>query len=158
MKSFVRTSSRILEGIAMLFLVTLFLCVLTQIVMRNFFNSGSVILEELARISLVSLVFIMIPVILVNRQHIVVDLVTSRLSGKASHILQIVVEILTLALSVFLLLSANQVLTKNWSVVTPAMKMPNSILYIPIVVGILFTALESISFIINLVRGKERIV
>ncbi len=157
MQSFVRTSSRILEGIGMLFLTTLFVCVLTQIVMRNFFNSGSVILEELARTSLVSLVFIMIPVILVKRQHIIVDLFSSRLTGKASHILQIVVELLTLSLSVFLLLSAKQVLVKNWSVVTPAMKMPNLILYIPIVTGILFTALESVSFLYNLIKGKERI-
>ncbi len=156
MKSIIRTSSKILEAAALLFLITLFACVLTQIVMRNFFNSGSVIIEELARFSLVSLVFLMIPVLLVDRQHIVVDLITSRLKGKSLRITQIVVEFLTLALAIFLLFSSAQVLTKNWSVRTPAMKMPNLVMYIPIVLGIAFTALESIAFLINLIRGKER--
>ncbi|MBN2859024.1 MAG: TRAP transporter small permease subunit [Sphaerochaetaceae bacterium] len=155
MKAIIRTSGRILEGLALLFLVTLFLCVFTQIVMRNFFDSGSVYIEELARFSLVSLVFLMIPVLLIDRQHIVVDLLTSRLRGKTLLGTQVIVEVLIIFLAFFLLYSSSEVLLNNWSVRSPAMKMPNLVLYIPIVLGILFTALESISSLISLFSAKE---
>ncbi len=152
MQNIIKKSSKVLETASLLFLILLFACVLTQIIMRNFFNSGSVVLEELARFSLVSLVFLMIPVLIVDKQHIMVDLVTSRLPKKLKRVFEIVCEGLALFMSFFLLFSVNQVISKNWSVRTPAMRMPNFIMYIPIVLGITLTALATLSFLIQLLR------
>jgi TRAP-type C4-dicarboxylate transport system permease small subunit len=123
--------------------------------MRNFFNNGSVVIEELARFSLVSLVFLMIPVLIIDKQHIIVDLITSRLSKKFRRIFEMASHVLSLLMAIFLILSVNQVISKNWSVKTPAIRMPNYILYIPIAIGILFTAFASLSFFIELMHTKE---
>ena len=153
MQNIIKKTSRILETVSLIFLILLFGCVLTQIIMRNFFNSGSVIIEELARYSLVSLVFLMIPVLIVDKQHIIVDLVTSRLPKKLQWIFELLGEGCLFLMALFLLLSVNQVLSKNWSVKTPAMRMPNYIMYIPIVIGIAFTAVAALSFIITLLKN-----
>ena len=153
MHNIIKKASKALENISLLFLILLFACVLVQIIMRNFFNSGSVVLEELARFSLVSLVFLMIPVLIIDKQHIIVDLLTSRLPKTAKRVFEIIIEGTSLLMSFFLLFSVNQVISKNWSVRTPAMRMPNFIMYIPIVLGITFSALASLLFLIKLIRN-----
>ena len=155
MHVFIRKSGRVLEDIAMLFLTVLFACVMIQIIMRNFFNSGSVVLEELARFSLVSLVFLMTPVLIITRGHIIVDIITSRLTDSRARIVEIFVQALTLGLAVFLLLSVRQVMDMNWSVRTPAMRMPNYIMYIPIVLGLVYMAGSSLLYMIDAIRGRE---
>jgi TRAP-type C4-dicarboxylate transport system permease small subunit len=153
MHNIIKKASKALENISLLFLILLFACVLVQIIMRNFFNSGSVVLEELARFSLVSLVFLMIPVLIIDKQHIIVDLLTSRLPKTAKRVFEIIIEGTSFLMSFFLLFSVNQVISKNWSVRTPAMRMPNFIMYIPIVLGITFSALASLLFLIKLIRN-----
>jgi TRAP-type C4-dicarboxylate transport system permease small subunit len=155
MHVFIRKSGRALENISLVFLTLLFACVMIQIVMRNFFNSGSVQLEELARYSLVALVFLMTPVLIITRGHIIVDIITSKLSIPKARIVEIAVQALTFGLALFLLFSVRQVMTMNWNVRTPALKMPNIVMYIPIVIGLIYMAACSLLYMIDAIRGKE---
>jgi len=155
MSKVLKTASRIFEGFSLAFLLTLFFCVFVQIVMRNFFSSGSIVLEELARLSLVSMVFLMLPVLSLDGQHIIVDILTSRLKGTARKLSNLIIQTLCTGFSVFLLAAIAQVLQKNWSVRTSAMRMPNIILYIPIVLGLLFMGIASTHLFITICKAKE---
>lgn len=155
MHTFLRRTGKYFENISLVFLLLLFACVLIQIIMRNFFDIGSVKLEELARVCLVSLVFLMVPVLIVDKQHIIVDLLINYLPKKVRRIFEIVTQSLSFGLSVFLLFSIRQVMLRNWSVCTPALRMPNSILYIPMVLGLLFMAVGTFVYLLDAMRNKE---
>ncbi len=156
MQSAVKRVSRYLEYISLVFLLLVFFCVLIQIIMRNFFNTGSVVLEELARFSLVSLVFLMIPVLVIDKGHIIVDILIMHLSKRVKRVFEIVTQVVSFGLAVFLLAAIKQVMDKNWSVRTPAMRMPNSIYYIPIIIGIFFMAVGACIDLIEAIKDKER--
>lgn len=155
MHAFIHKSSRVLEGISLASLAILLASVLIQIIMRNIFNSGSVVIEELARFSLVALVFLMTPVLVITRGHIIVDLVISRLTPSGTRIFEIITQGLTLSFSVFLLFSINHVMQRNWDVRTPALRMPNFIMYIPIILGLVYMGLGSLLYLIHAIQGKE---
>lgn len=122
----------------MAFLLVLFASVFIQIVMRNLFNSGSIQLEEIARFSLVSLVFLMAPVLVIEKQHIIVDVVLIFLKGPVRRIFDAVIQIACCAYSVYILVAIVKIMQRNWNVKTPAMGMPNIVFYIPIGLGIAF--------------------
>jgi TRAP-type transport system small permease protein len=136
MKKILKISGQIMEDLSIVLLVILFVSVFAQIIMRNFFSTGSVILEELARLCLVSLVFMMIPVLFIDKQHIIVDILIARVSIKFRRIMELIVYFLSSALMVFLLVAISQVMERNWNVRTPAIRMPNIVFYIPIVLGL----------------------
>lgn len=154
MHAFLHKTGKYMENVSIAFLLLLFSSVLVQIIMRNFFNSGSVKLEELARFSLVSLVFLMVPVLIIEKQHIIVDFLIVRLSRRAARCFEIGIQALTCALAIFLLFSVNQVMVNNWSVRTPALRMPNIIMYIPIVLGLVFMAVGSCVYFVEAVRSR----
>ena len=155
MRSAVKRITRYLEYTALVFLLMVFACVLIQIIMRNFFNSGSVIMEELARFSLVSLVFLMIPVLVIDKGHIIVDILVARLPKRVRRIFEIIIQSFSFGLALFLLAAIKQVMDKNWSVRTPAMKMPNSIYYIPIIIGIVFMAVGACIDLVEAIKDTE---
>ena len=154
MNKIMQKISKYLESLSMIFLVVLFASVLIQIIMRNFFNSGSVQVEELARFCLVSLVFLMGPVLVIDNQHIFVDLLLIRLPGKIRRYFEVMIQFCVLCFTVILLFSVRQVMIFNWSVKTPALRMPNYILYIPIVLGLVCMATGSVVYMIEAIRKK----
>jgi TRAP-type C4-dicarboxylate transport system permease small subunit len=155
MRTIINKTQKAFEDISMVFLLVLFASVFIQIVMRNFFSSGSVVLEELARFCLVSLVFLMVPVLVVDRQHIIVDILLVRLAPKVRRIFSICIEASSIALAIFLLFAIKQVMDRNWSVRTPAMRLPNIIFYIPIVLGLLFMVAGSALHMVDSIGNKD---
>jgi TRAP-type C4-dicarboxylate transport system permease small subunit len=97
----------------------------------------------------------MIPVLSLDGQHIIVDILTARLKGSVRRISNLIVQVLCTGFSVFLLVAIAQVLQRNWNVRTSAMRMPNIILYIPIVLGLLFMGIASIHLFITIFKTKE---
>lgn len=136
--------SKMLQSLAIVFLVILVLSVVIQIIMRNIFNAGSIVLEELARFSLVSLVFLMVPVLTIERKQIVVDIILMYLPRSARSVFDIVIQLLSSGFSVFILIAISLIMKKNWNVKTPAMRMPNALFYLPVALGILFNLVASL--------------
>jgi TRAP-type transport system small permease protein len=155
MKKILKISGQIMEDISIVLLVILFLSVFAQIIMRNFFSSGSVILEELARLCLVSLVFMMIPILFLDKQQIIVDILIARVSPKIRKVMELIVYFLNSALTVFLLIAISQVMERNWNVRTPAIRMPNIVFYIPIVLGLVCTLGACVYHFVVILANKE---
>jgi len=155
MKKILKISGQIMEDLSIVLLVILFLSVFVQIIMRNFFSTGSVILEELARLCLVSLVFMMIPVLFLDKQQIIVDILIARVSPKIRRVMELIVYFLSTALTVFLLVAISQVMERNWNVRTPAIRMPNIIFYIPIVLGLVCTLGACVYHFVVIFTNKE---
>lgn len=141
--------------VASLFLLTLFLSVFIQIIMRNFFDAGSIKLEEWARFSLVSLVFLYLPVLVVEKKHIVVDVVTMHLPKAVDRWLSVVTDALCTIFSIYVLFGIAAIMERNWSVKTPALEMPNVVFYIPITFGIVYMVFATLVKALFTALGKE---
>ena len=155
MKRILRAVSGIFENLSVVFLATLCLSVFTQIIMRNFFSAGSIILEELARFSLVSLVFLMIPVLTIGKQHIIVDFVLNKLPVPARKLFDLVIQILCMATSAFLIVAISRIMVMNYNVRTAALKMPNWLFYLPVALGLALNVMGSLDHFIATLKGKE---
>jgi len=149
--------SDFLQNISVVFLITLFLSVATQIVMRNVFNAGSIVIEELARFSLVSLVFLMIPVLTIEKKQIVVDIVLLYLPASIRKIFDLFIHVLSAGFSVFILVAIARIMERNWNVRTPALRMPNAVFYLPVAAGILFTLIGSLYHFVKALNRKEAV-
>jgi len=136
MKKFLNVLCSFIEKTAVVYLVLLFLAVLTQIIMRNIFNKGSAFIEEFSRYCSVSAVFLMIPVIAAKKAHIIVDMFVNLLPEKRRKPFSVFSAALSGAFMLFLLYSISKVMEMNWNVRTPGMRMLNVVYYISITVGI----------------------
>jgi TRAP-type transport system small permease protein len=158
MRRIIHGAGRLFENVAVVFLFVLILSVAVQVIMRNFLNSGSAVIEELARFSLISTVFLMIPVLTLNKKQIVVDVVLMHLTPAARKVCDLVVDILCAAFGVFIMCAIALIMEKNWSVRTPAMRLPNAVLYLPVFLGIAFFTIASIYDVSRVVavKGDEK--
>ncbi len=143
------------EIVSVLFLLTLFVSVMIQIIMRNVFHAGSIKLEELARFSLVSLVFLMIPTLTLRKQHIIVDIVLLYLPQNIKRWASVVTQALVLFFGLYVLWAVATIMQFNWNVRTPALAMPNVVFYIPITLGIVAMIVFSFAGMIASLLNKE---
>lgn len=150
-----RKVSGFFQNLAVVFLITLFLSVAIQIVMRNIFNAGSVVLEELARFSLVSLVFLMIPVLTIEKKQIIVDIVLIYLPASIRKVFDVFIHVLSAGFSVFILIAIAKIMENNWNVRTPAIRMPNAVFYLPVATGILFTLIGSLYQLTKILKSPK---
>lgn len=150
-----RRVSGFLQNLAVVFLITLFLSVAIQIVMRNLFNAGSIVIEELARFSLVSLVFIMIPVLTIEKKQIVVDIVLLYLPPPIRKLFDLFAQVLSAGFSIFMLIAITKIMENNWNVRTPAIRMPNAVFYLPVAGGILISLIASVYHFVNILGAPK---
>lgn len=154
MDKFLKKVTNVYRWGALVFLLVLFLSVFIQIIMRNIFNAGSIHLEELARLSLVSLVFLMIPVLTHERKHIIVDIVLIYLPEAAKRWFVFASDLLVGFFGIYVLWAISTIMERNWNVRTPALALPNLVLYIPITLGVL--AMTILSFIDVVLRFTKK--
>jgi|APHig6443718053_1056840.scaffolds.fasta_scaffold14441_2 C4-dicarboxylate transporter DctQ subunit len=155
MRRIVSTLCDAFQKLSVAFLAALCLSVFAQIILRNVFSAGSVVLEELARFSLVSLVFLMIPSLTINKQQIIVDFVVNRLPGGARRAVEALCHLLSAASSVFLIFAIALIMERNWSIRTPAMRMPNYLFYLPVALGIALNVLAALDRMIGAFAKRE---
>ncbi len=124
-------------------LVTTFLVVL-QVAARNLWQAGLPWADELARYGGLGIVYLAIPLLLLQNGHIAVDIISSRLKGGAGRVLAIVNEIIILAFCGLFLHGSYLFLMKAGKFSTPALRMPNLIFYLPVVVGMLLFTVVAI--------------
>lgn len=153
MRRIIHGAGRLFENAAIAFLATLVFSIGAQIVMRNLFSSGSVALEELARFSLVSAVFLMVPVLALRRQHIIVDIILLQLPPGARRIFDLAIQAVCAAFGIFVLYAIYMIMQRNWNIRTPAMRMPNALFYLPVILGMLLYTFGSASNFIDAMKG-----
>ncbi|KAA0892875.1 TRAP transporter small permease [Pusillimonas sp. ANT_WB101] len=132
-------------AIAML-LFTTFLVVL-QVFARNVLQIGLPWADELARYGGLGIVYLAIPLLLLRGGHISVDLISSRVQGRLGRGLKLFNELMILGFCGFFLAGGYQFLLKAGKFVTPALRMPNLVFYLPAMLGIaLFTLVAILRF------------
>lgn len=138
------SACRLFERIAIfMLLLTTFLIVL-QIIARNFFEIGLPWADELARYGGLGIVFLAVPLLLLYNGHIAVDIISSRLKGTASKILSIINEAIILVFCALFLIGSYQFLQSAGRFVTPALRWPNVLFYLPAMLGIILFSLVAI--------------
>jgi TRAP-type C4-dicarboxylate transport system permease small subunit len=155
MNKILQKVSKAYQFVAIVFLLTLFISVFIQIIMRNFFNSGSIQLEELARFSMISLVFITIPILTLESKHIVVDFLISHFSKRIQRWISVITQLLVTFFGLYILNAIASIMQRNWNVRTPGLNMPNILFYLPIIFGILAMTVFSLAGAWNTLTNKE---
>lgn len=132
-------------------LLTTFLVVL-QVAARNVWQVGLPWADELARYGGLGIVYLAVPLLLLNGGHIAVDILSSRLKGRAGRVLAVVNEILILAFCGLFLHGSYLFLLKAGKFATPALRMPNLLFYLPVVLGMLLFTLVAALRLVRAIR------
>ncbi|MFA9441120.1 TRAP transporter small permease [Uliginosibacterium sp. sgz301328] len=97
---------RLLEAILVICMVTMFVLVFGNVILRFFFNSGFDIAEELPRFMFVLMTFLGATVAMRDRTHISVNIVLSRLSIPARRVCWGICQVLILICACYMLYSS----------------------------------------------------
>lgn len=155
MDNLVKKLGGIYRALAIVFLVLLLASVFIQILMRNILLMGSTGLEELSRVSLVSLIYLMVPVIAMRDEHIRVDLLLMRWKKGAKRANLLAIQLVNVSFCLVFLVAVSQIMRRNWNVTTPALRIPNAVFYLPIVLGFLLLILVCVNVFWKYLRGEE---
>lgn len=143
------------ERFAMLMLMAMTALIVLQVLGRNLLGVGWPWAEELARYAGLALVYLGAPVLLMQNKHILVDIVSSRVKGLAKRWLNAINEALVLFFCVLFLWGGWAFLKKAGKFSTAALGIPNTLYYMPALLGMALLALVSLHrFILLLVVLK----
>ena len=148
-------TGRGLMVIAMLLLGVMTILISIQVASRNFFNIGLPWADELARFTGLAVVFFTVPILQYQGRHIAVDMFSNRLSGLASTIMRCINEAVVLGFCILLLMSFADFLKRAAHFSTPAMGMPNWLLYAPAVLGIITCTLITVLRLVHSLTGRN---
>jgi TRAP-type C4-dicarboxylate transport system permease small subunit len=143
------------ERFAMLMLMAMTALIVIQVLGRNLLGAGWPWAEELARYAGLALVYMGAPVLLLHNKHILVDILSSRVRGLAGRWLQVINEVLVLFFCVLFLWGGWVFLKKAGKFSTPALGMPNTLYYLPALLGMALLALVSLHRLVVLMTALK---
>ena len=146
------TLSRTFERVAMLLLAVMTAFIIAQVVARNVFALGLPWAEELARYAGLGVVYLAVPLLLLQDGHIKVDLLLKRLNGGAARALRLANELIVLGFAIVFLWAGWLFLKRAASFSTAALGIPNWLYYLPAAVGMLLFALVAAQRVLRAVR------
>lgn len=133
------------ERVAMALVGLMTAFILAQVIGRNLFNIGLPWAEELARYAGLGVVYLAVPLLLLRGQHIQVDLLVNRLTGRPQQVLRIVNEGFVLAFCGFFLWGGWLFLKRAAHFSTAALGIPNWLYYLPAAVGTVLLTLVALA-------------
>ncbi|WP_417251912.1 TRAP transporter small permease [Castellaniella sp.] len=139
------------ERLAIVMLLLTTSLVVLQVVARNVWQVGLPWADELARYGGLGVVYLAIPLLLLQNGHIAVDIISARLHGRAGRVLAVINEIIVLGFCGLFLYGSYMFLMKAGRFSTPALRMPNLLFYLPVVVGMLLFTLVAIQRLIHII-------
>ena len=140
------------ERLAILMLMAMTALIVMQVVARNLLNVGWPWAEELARYAGLTLVYMAAPLLLLHNKHIVVDIISSRIHGLPGRLLQLVNELLTLTFCGLFLWGGWAFIQRAGKFSTAALGMPNTLYYMPALLGMVLLTLVCLLRIVQRVR------
>lgn len=135
---------RLFEAVAMALLAVMTAFIVVQVAARNLFATGLPWAEELARYAGLGVVYLAVPLLLRNDQHIKVDLLLLRLRGGAARALRVLNELIVLAFALVFLWGGWLFLQRAARFSTAALGIPNGIYYLPAALGMLLFTLVAL--------------
>ncbi|GLT15330.1 TRAP transporter small permease [Vibrio algivorus] len=139
--------NRLINGISIISMLIMVTLVFMNVLLRYFFDSGLPWSEEIARIAFVWVVFLGIMIANRDRDHLQVDIVTSRLSGVIGNVVFLFQRLITVFVLISVIIGGSKliILTKDQGL--PSTGIPTPIIYIAGVVAcsiLLLTIIASI--------------
>ena len=129
-------SARAGERIAIAMLLAMTALVVLQVVARDVFQLGLAWADELARYAGLALVYLTAPLLLLRGQHVAVDLLLARITGRLRLLVDLVIELLVLAFCLLFLWGGWAFMQRAGKFATPALGMPNLLFYLPVMIGV----------------------
>jgi TRAP-type C4-dicarboxylate transport system permease small subunit len=142
------------ERLAMLLLAVMTAFILVQVTARNVFALGLPWAEELARYAGLGVVYLAVPLLLLQDKHIKVDLLLNRLHGGAARALNVVNELIVLGFALVFLWGGWLFLKRASQFSTAALGIPNWLYYLPAALGMLLFALVALQRVLRALRGQ----
>ncbi len=150
---FLYRACRLFEIIAMVLLGVMTFLVMLQIAGRDLFGSGWPWADELARYSGLGLVYLTIPLLLLNDRHVKVDMLSSRFKGKAAYVLHVFNEALIVLFFGLFFWGGWVFMQRAANFSTPALGMPNWLFYLPAAFGMLLFGLVALRRLSRALKG-----
>lgn len=146
---------RAFERVAMLLLAVMTVFIVVQVTARNVFALGLPWAEELARYAGLGVVYLAVPLLLLQDRHIKVDLLLNRLHGGAARALRLANELIVLGFAIVFLWGGWLFLKRAASFSTAALGIPNWLYYLPAALGMLLFALVALQRVLRAARGDD---
>lgn len=147
--------NRLFERLSMACLVGFTVMVFVQMAARNLFNLGIAEFEELSRSFDISMVFLVIPILMREGQHIVVDLFLWGLPAKVDRVMKLLSSAICIGFSALFLYSGYLYMARHWSVPSPVLKMPNIIFFGPALIGMVLFLLNCIAVFVLILNKRD---
>lgn len=149
--SALHAACRFFERIAIVMLLLTTFLVALQVVARNIFEAGLPWADELARYGGLGIVYLAIPLLLLNDGHIAVDLISSRMKGRSGRVLRFLNEVILLGFCVVFLLGSYEFIQSAGRFSTPALRLPNFVFYLPALLGMALFTLVAVYRLVRVV-------
>lgn len=147
--------NRLFERFSMVCLVGFTVLVFVQMAARNLFNLGIAEFEELSRSLDISMVFLVIPILMREGQHIVVDLFLWGLPARVDRWMKLLSSALCIGFSALFLYSGYLYMARHWSVPSPVLKMPNIVFFGPALIGMALFLANCIAVFIVILNQRD---
>ena len=138
----------------MLLLAMMTAFIVVQVTARNVFALGLPWAEELARYAGLGVVYLAVPLLLLQDRHIKVDLLLIRVRGGAARVLNVANELIVLGFALVFLWGGWLFLKRAASFSTAALGIPNWLYYLPAALGMLLFALVALQRLLRAARGE----
>jgi len=142
------------EAVALVLLAVMTAFILVQVGARNVLALGLPWAEELARYAGLGVVYLTVPLLLLNDQHIKVELLPSRLHGGVGRVVRLAAELTTLAFGVSLLWGGWFFLQRAARFSTAALGIPNWLYYAPAAIGMTLFTLVALRRVAGALRSN----
>lgn len=146
---------RLAEWLAIVMLLVTAALVLAQVIGRNLFHTGLPVADELARYSGLGMIYLTVPLLLLQNKHITVDIFIAKLGPRARRVMDIINEALVLLFCVLFLWGGWLFLKRAGRFATPALGMPNTWFYLPALTGLALLTLVALYRAVALLTGQR---
>ncbi len=146
--------NRWFELLSMWCLLGITVLVFGQMAARNFFTAGLAEFDELSRALNIAMVYLAIPILMRENQHIVVDLFLWGLPETVDKALKLLTSVIGIVFTVLFLYSGYLYMARHWNIPSPVLKMPNILFYGPALIGMALFLLNCVVIFVQIIKKK----
>lgn len=137
------------QTLIVFFFAVLILTVFIQIISRVIFNAPLMYTEELSRYLFIWIVFLGMSYITKIRSNVCIEIFTNKLKEKGKRIFDIIVNIVSIAVFIFIFFWSVEFVKFQWINPAPAMRFSQGIVYLICPVAMVLSAVRSIALIVE---------
>jgi len=156
METFLRRVDKACGFLTVFLLIALALALIVQVILRNVFSMGPAWLEESARLLHVALVFLALPLLERERLQVKVDFVVDLLPAPAAAAFRFAAFAATALFGAVFLYSGCLLTKKTGDVLMSGTGLPNAVLFVPVLIGMLLLTLAALSSAIGQLEAMKK--